>query len=75
MRAVLLGLSRQRRLGDLATRTAITRSMVARFVAGESLSDALDALERLKAAGFVTTVDVLGESVSTAEAARAAADR
>ncbi len=75
MRSALLTLSRQRRLGDLATRTALTRSMVARFVAGESLLDALDALERLKAGGFATTVDVLGEAVATAEAARAAADR
>jgi proline dehydrogenase len=75
MRSALLTLSRRRRLGDLATRTAFTRSMVARFVAGESLSDALEALERLKAGGFLTTVDVLGESVATAEAARAAADR
>lgn len=75
MRSALLTLSRRRRLGGLATRTALTRSMVARFVAGESLSDALGALERLKAGGFLTTVDVLGESVDTAAAARAAAER
>jgi proline dehydrogenase len=75
MRSALLALSHQRRLGDLATRTALTRSMVARFVAGESLSEALVALERLHAAGFTTTVDVLGESVASEEAAAAAADR
>jgi proline dehydrogenase len=75
MRSVLLALSHQRRLGDLATRTALTRSMVARFVAGETLAEALVALERLHAAGLATTVDVLGESVASAEAAAAAADR
>lgn len=47
--------------------------MVARFVAGETLEEALVALERLQSAGLRTTVDVLGESVtSTGEATRAA---
>jgi proline dehydrogenase len=75
LRSALLALSHQRRLGDLATRTAITRSMVARFVAGEALPEALVALARLHAAGLATTVDVLGESVASAQAAAAAADR
>jgi proline dehydrogenase len=75
LRSGLLALSHRRRLGDLATRTALTRAMVARFVAGETLADALDALATLKAAGFATTVDVLGESVTAPEAATAAADR
>jgi len=48
--------------------------MVARFVAGESLDDALGALDRLHAAGLRTTVDVLGEAVTTVDEARAAAD-
>ena len=75
LRSGLLALSHRRRLGDLATRTAITRAMVARFVAGETLAEALDALATLKSAGFATTVDVLGESVAAPEAATAAADR
>lgn len=74
MRATLLSLSRRRRLGRLATRLSLTRSMVERFVAGESLDEALAALERLRAAGRQTTVDILGESVSTAADAAAAAD-
>ena len=48
--------------------------MVKRFVAGETLGEALVALERLRAAGLRTTVDVLGEAVTSADAARAAAD-
>ena len=75
MRSALLSLSRRPRLGRLATRLSLTRSMVERFVAGETLAEALDALDRLRAAGRRTTVDVLGESVQSEAAAAAAADR
>ena len=74
MRTSLLWLSRRRSLGRLATRLPVTRSMVARFVAGETLDEALVALERLHGAGFATTVDVLGEAVTSSAAAGAAAD-
>jgi proline dehydrogenase len=74
MRTSLLWLSRRRSLGRLATRLPITRAMVARFVAGETLDEALAALEKLQAAGFRTTVDVLGEAVTSIDAARTAAD-
>jgi len=74
LRSFFLWLSRRRALGRLATRLPITRSMVARFVAGETLEEALAALDRLRAAGLRTTVDVLGESVTSVEEARAAAD-
>ena len=58
----------------MATRLPVTRSMVARFVAGETLEEALLALERLHASGRRTTVDVLGEAVTSIDAGRAAAD-
>jgi proline dehydrogenase len=74
MRTSLLWLSRRRSLGRLATRLPITRAMVARFVAGETLDEALVALEKLHSAGFRTTVDVLGEAVTSIDAATAAAD-
>ena len=74
MRSSLLWLSRRRSVGRLATRLPVTRSMVARFVAGEDLDRALVALERLRSAGFRTTVDVLGEAVTSVDAARVAAD-
>jgi proline dehydrogenase len=74
MRTSLLWLSRRRSLGRLATRLPITRAMVARFVAGETLDEALAALEKLHSAGFRTTVDVLGEAVTSIDAARTAAD-
>ena len=46
---------------------------MARFVAGETLDEALTVLKRLARSGFATTVDVLGESVDSADTARAAA--
>ena len=74
MRTSLLWLSRRRSLGRLATRLPVTRGMVARFVAGETLEEALGALEALRRAGLRTTVDVLGEAVTSVDAATAAAD-
>ncbi|HEX5590316.1 MAG TPA: proline dehydrogenase family protein, partial [Candidatus Limnocylindrales bacterium] len=73
MRAILLGLSRRRFIGRFAKWMPLSRPIVARFVAGESLEAALPALQRLRAAGYRTTVDILGESVTEATAARAAA--
>lgn len=73
MRAILLGLSHRRAIGRLATRLPLTRSMVTRFVAGETIEAALPALEQIQAAGFRTTVDILGEAVRAPDAARAAA--
>ena len=74
MRAILLGLSHRRFIGRFAKWMPLTRPMVARFVAGETLEAALPALERLRAAGFRTTLDILGESVSSEAAARTAAN-
>ena len=75
LRAGLLALSRRRSLGRVATRIPLTRAMVARFVSGVTFDEARPALERLRAAGMRTTVDVLGESVASVAAARAAADQ
>lgn len=75
MRSTLLTLAHRRSLGRLATRVPITRPMVRRFVAGETLDEVLPAIERLHEQGMRTTVDVLGESVTRAEDARAAAAR
>jgi len=74
MRSLLIGMSHRRSLARLATRSPITRPMVARFVAGETLDAALPAIGELKRAGLRTTVDVLGESVTAPEQAVAAGD-
>lgn len=75
MRSALLSLSHRRSIGRLVVRSRLTRSMVGRFVAGETLDAALVALARLRDAGVRTTVDVLGESVTSVADAAAAADR
>jgi proline dehydrogenase len=73
LRSILLALSNRRILGRIATRLPFTKRVVARFVAGETLDAALPALRRLRDAGFRTTLDILGESVDSEDAARAAA--
>ncbi|HEX9043620.1 MAG TPA: proline dehydrogenase family protein [Candidatus Limnocylindrales bacterium] len=75
LRSLLLTMSHQRWLGDVATRLPVTRRMVGRFVSGQTLDEALDTLTALRAAGMLTTVDVLGESVRSAEDASAAVER
>ena len=73
-RVFFLWASRRRALAALATAFPLTRSMVRRFVAGDTLSDGLTALERISDQGMTWTVDVLGESVSSREMALASAD-
>jgi len=75
MRSLLIALSHRRSLARLAVRTPVTRPVVARFVAGESLEEALPAMAALRDAGLRTTVDVLGESVTSPDDAAAAVDR
>lgn len=75
MRAMLAGASRQAWLEALIRRLPASRSLVARFVAGEDLDAALETLARLRDEGLATTVDALGEAIADAGAARAAADR
>lgn len=74
-RAFFLWASRRRVLAAMATAFPLTRRMVRRFVPGDTLSHALTAVERVREQGMTWTVDVLGESVSSREAAIASADR
>jgi proline dehydrogenase len=75
MRSLLISLSHRRSLARVAVRSPLTRPIVARFVAGETLQEALPAILALKRAGLHTTVDVLGESVGSRDQAAAAVDR
>jgi proline dehydrogenase len=50
-------------------RSLITRRLVNRFVAGENLASALEAAERLARCGILSTLDHLGENVTSADAA------
>ncbi len=75
MRAGFVWASHQRTLERGVRSVPLTKGLVHRFVAGELLPAVLPALERLRRAGMHTTVDVLGESVHSREAACAAGDR
>ncbi|HEX9117455.1 MAG TPA: proline dehydrogenase family protein, partial [Anaerolineae bacterium] len=56
------------------TQVPLTARMARRFVAGETLPDALEAVRQLKVQGFDATLDHLGENVTSEAEALAAAD-
>jgi proline dehydrogenase len=58
----------------LAEEGSLGRRVALRFVAGETLEDALGAARRLNARGIASMLDYLGENVTSPEQASAAAD-
>jgi proline dehydrogenase len=74
LRASLLWLSEQPRISRFVRRNRFAGRFAARFVAGETVDDALAALRDLNAANISATLDLLGESVRRPEEARAARD-
>ena len=71
LRTGLLYLSRQQRIFDLIKNVGFARKMASRFVAGESIATALDAVAQLNAKGITASLDLLGESVHSEAEARA----
>jgi proline dehydrogenase len=67
-------LSHSRILKTLASRYGMSgsRSFARRFIAGETIADAIDAVREIDARGMHHTLDYLGESVGTLAAAEAA---
>jgi proline dehydrogenase len=74
LRAVFLALSRSQSLQRAALRNRVLRRAALRFVAGEQLPDALDAVRRLNAAGLSATLDFLGEGVTSTARAEASGE-
>jgi proline dehydrogenase len=74
LRDGLIYLSRQRQLADLVTTAPVARHLAERFVAGETVREAVDAVRVLNERGIRATLDVLGESVTAPDEARRAAD-
>lgn len=72
-REILLRGSESRWLADQLTRRRFTRKAVERFLPGEDLSAALDATAGLEQRGIATILTLLGEHVSEAAEADAAA--
>ncbi|HET7231971.1 MAG TPA: proline dehydrogenase family protein [Longimicrobium sp.] len=70
----LLKLSESQAAKKVITRTPVSRNLAQRFVAGDTLEDAVQAARALNAANLSVSLDFLGESVKTREEATAATD-
>jgi proline dehydrogenase len=70
----LLALSESRTAKNVITRAPVSRSLAMRFVAGDTLEDAVQAARALNRAGLSVSLDFLGESVQTREEAQGATD-
>ena len=70
LRNTLLYLSNQQRIFDFVRHNALAKSFASRFVAGEQVEPALDAVAALNARGITASLDLLGESVSNEAEAR-----
>jgi len=61
LRQPLLVLARSRRIKDLATRLPVSSGIVARYVPGERIEDAVEATRELAGDGLLASLDFLGE--------------
>ena len=67
LKSLLLYMSEQPRIQRLATNLQVSRHVALRFVAGEKIPDAIEAIRVLNAKGFSATADYLGEMVNKRE--------
>ena len=72
IRSALLYLSGQSQVFRFVRNNRLAKSFANRFVAGETLDTALEAVSRLNARGISASLDLLGESVHNEAEARAA---
>ncbi len=72
LRRPMLAVADSAPVEGLVKRSRLSRGLVRRFVAGETLDEALAAVRGIAAQGMTTTLDQLGENVATAAEARAA---
>jgi proline dehydrogenase len=64
MRTILLRLSENKKLAPFIMRNGVSRRMARRFVAGETLDDAIEAARAVNRAGQSASLDQLGENVT-----------
>lgn len=74
LRNLLLRLSRSTTLQDFIMGFSVSRRMSRRFVAGETLKEAIEAIRSLNQRGILATIDHLGEDVTSEEEARQAVE-
>jgi proline dehydrogenase len=70
-RPAILGASRWDGLRRTAERLPVTREVVHRFVPGETVADAMNAVEQLRYSGRLISIDYLGEDVTDVDTANA----
>ncbi len=75
MRQSLLWLSEQRRVFDFVRRNRLARKFASRFVAGETIDQAVASAGELAQRGITASLDLLGESVTVEAEAVAARDQ
>jgi proline dehydrogenase len=75
MRQGLLWLSEQRRIFNFVRRNRLARKFASRFVAGETIDQAVAAAGELAQRGITASLDLLGESVTVESEAVAARDQ
>jgi proline dehydrogenase len=75
MRRSLLWLSEQRRVFNFVRRNRLARKFASRFVAGETIEEAVRAADELARKGITASLDLLGESVTVESEAVAARDQ
>jgi len=74
LRNALLYLSNQPHVFRFVRNNGLAKGFARRFVAGETLDEALRAVQELNARGITATLDLLGESVTNEREARQARD-
>lgn len=74
MRSLLLHLSESKRLAPLMMHNGVSRRVARRFVAGETLDDAVEAAREVNRRLQLASLDLLGENVSDEAGARRAAE-
>ncbi|MEP7326705.1 MAG: proline dehydrogenase, partial [Gemmatimonadota bacterium] len=74
MRKALLWLSERQRIFNFIKRNGLARKFASRFVAGETVDTAIDAVREINRKDISASLDLLGESVSLASGAAAARD-
>jgi proline dehydrogenase len=75
MRQALLWLSEQRKVFDFVRRNGVAKKLASRFVAGETIEEAVQAARELRQGGITPSLDLLGESVHLDSEAVAARDQ
>ena len=70
----LLYLAQNPRMKEFVTHNRVARGVVRRFVAGETLEDAIEATRALNQRGMQVALDLLGENVTNAQEVYAATD-